>query len=908
MRTEQPPTPRPPLQPTPFGRYTLLHPLQRGSTGELFLARLGGAEGFEKLCVIKRLLPQLAGDADFVTRFIDEARVLTRLNHGSIAQVLDLGLHEGAPYLALEFVDGKDLRQVAARARERQRPLPLAFVLQVMGRVLDALAYAHRKKDDQEQGLQLVHRDVSPPNVLVSYEGEVKVVDFGLAHSRMSAAVTLPHVLLGRFQYLSPEQACHQRADRRSDLYAVGLCLWELVAGRSPFDGVPATELLDRVAQGDVPPLSMAAPGCPGPVASMVERALTVDPAGRFQTAEEFRAELMACLMREDPAAGPERLAALMRRLFVEEYQAERQLLAAARSAVRGPPPSGIARPSLTPAPSPTPAPASTPLPAPDAHGPPAGAARSASLGAPPGLLSRGTPAPIGLGMVGGSPPRLTPPAGTSGLGTPAPGALTPPSVPSLVTPPPVPRAALEAAPEEVGEADFDMDVVTDVHARRALQASQAPATPVPLPAPSLPAPLADAPPSPVQVQVGGAAAGLGKGGASIPVLTPASVASAGGPFAAAAAAAEARASVQPAAPRVRDVERSHAREVVDVRRVVRSARAQRGHAGAAGPRDHITERYLRPAQPLWRRPRVRRTVGWGLGVLLLAGSTLGLLQWAALLAAPPAAVPPPSAPQGAPAARLPAAGAAAPLAAPAEVAPAVARVSPSAALASGLLAPLVPEPRGARPAADSRPAGDGPIDMRAALARARARAAAEAPPAAVPAVGAASPLAVRPASGSAGGAGKGPVPAVAAGAPRTAPPGALPPPSPAASPPPAGSAPASPPAPAPSAAGTPTTAVSPSAVATPSPAPASGAATPAAQTVAASDGEALARAWAGVDARARRLRAATGCSGEPSAALCHRHASLQARVAAGGGGDLLLAAVEALGRELDAALAAQGR
>ncbi|HSP79336.1 MAG TPA: serine/threonine-protein kinase, partial [Myxococcaceae bacterium] len=191
--------------------------------GEIFLARLDGAQGFEKLCVIKKILPQLAADPEFVERFVGEARTLVKLSHGSIAQVLDMGVHEGEAYMALEYVDGKDLRKVAARARDRQRPLPLPFVLFVMGRVLDALAYAHRKKGDDDTGLNLVHRDISPQNILISYEGEVKVIDFGLAKSRLSAAKTNPSIILGKFLYMSPEQARHQPVDRRSDLYAVGL-------------------------------------------------------------------------------------------------------------------------------------------------------------------------------------------------------------------------------------------------------------------------------------------------------------------------------------------------------------------------------------------------------------------------------------------------------------------------------------------------------------------------------------------------------------------------------------------------------------------------------------------------------------------------------------------------------------
>ncbi|WP_450097565.1 serine/threonine-protein kinase [Stigmatella hybrida] len=333
-----------PFRPQPFGRYTLLSQLATGGMGEIYLARLEGAQGFEKLCVIKRILPQLAADSEFVERFVGEARVLVKLSHGSIAQVLDMGLHEGDAYMALEYVDGKDLRKVAGRVRDRQAPLPLTFVLYVMTRVLDALAYAHRKRDDDEKEIHLVHRDISPQNILISYEGEVKVIDFGLAKSRLSAAKTNPSIILGKFLYMSPEQARHQQVDRRSDLYAVGLCLYELLSGKNPFDSVPPGELMTAVAQPRVASLSEVEPMTPPQVAQVVMKALAVDPAQRFQSAEEFRGKLTSCLQEIDPQAGPESVSRFMRELFAVEYQGERKLLAQLKEVPR------MAEPSARPA------------------------------------------------------------------------------------------------------------------------------------------------------------------------------------------------------------------------------------------------------------------------------------------------------------------------------------------------------------------------------------------------------------------------------------------------------------------------------------------------------------------------------------------------------------------------------
>ncbi|MBS1152145.1 MAG: pkn6K, partial [Myxococcaceae bacterium] len=327
-----------PFKPTQFGRYTLLMPLASGGMGEIFLARLEGVQGFEKQCVIKKILPHLTQEEDFVTRFVNEAKTLVQLQHGSIAQVLDMGLHEGEPYLALEFVDGKDLRKVAARARERNMPLPLTFVLYTMSRVLDALAYAHRKRDDEEKEIGLVHRDVSPQNILISYEGEVKVIDFGLAKSTLNVSRTNPSIVLGKFLYMSPEQARHAKVDRRTDLYSVGLCLYELVAGKNPFDDVPPGELMAKVATPTIANIQQVEPLCPGPVAQTVMKALAVDPAQRYQTAEEFRGRLMSVLVDIDPAAGPESCSRFMREAFAAEYNSERKLLASLREQ-RLPPP-----------------------------------------------------------------------------------------------------------------------------------------------------------------------------------------------------------------------------------------------------------------------------------------------------------------------------------------------------------------------------------------------------------------------------------------------------------------------------------------------------------------------------------------------------------------------------------------
>jgi serine/threonine-protein kinase len=332
---------------------------------QVFLARVAaaGVSGFEKLVVIKKILPHLAEDEYFVERFLDEGKIVVKLSHGSIAQVLDMGQEGEEYYIAMEFVDGKDLRKIAARCRDQKLMLPTGLALYIFARLLDALAYAHRKKDEQDRDLNVVHRDISPQNILVSYEGEVKIIDFGLAKSALSLTRTSPSVILGKFFYMSPEQARHQPADRRSDLYAAGICLWEVLAGRNPFDETPPGEILRVVANPQIPHLREICPDLSEDLYEIVMRALAPDPAQRFQTAEEMRGRVNAAMLQADPAAGPEALAAFMRQRFEKEYDNERKTIAFLSKL---PPPEAPAeeREEKEASARPTPDPESTPTPA----------------------------------------------------------------------------------------------------------------------------------------------------------------------------------------------------------------------------------------------------------------------------------------------------------------------------------------------------------------------------------------------------------------------------------------------------------------------------------------------------------------------------------------------------------------
>ena len=320
-----------PFQPCRFARYTLLQPIAKGGMGEVFLAQMTGAGGFEKLIIIKKILPELAKEKDFVDRFLAEAKILVHLHHGSIAQILDMGVEDGSYYIAMEFVDGKDLRKILQRAKERKGKVPVGLALHIIIRILDALAYAHRKTLNDGSELNLVHRDVSPQNILVSYEGDVKLIDFGLAKSSESQKQkTRAGMVVGKIFYMSPEQTVDENVDRRCDLYAAGICLWEMLAGKNPFDtGESALMLMHRVANPEVPSIKTVRPDLPDALDTVLKKAIEPEPRDRFSSAEEMRAALTSVMLSVDAMAGPESLASYMRELFAAEFDKEHKNIAA---------------------------------------------------------------------------------------------------------------------------------------------------------------------------------------------------------------------------------------------------------------------------------------------------------------------------------------------------------------------------------------------------------------------------------------------------------------------------------------------------------------------------------------------------------------------------------------------------
>jgi hypothetical protein len=306
---------------------------------EVFRAKATGVEGFEKLVAIKRILPNIAEDDEFITMFIDEAKIAVQLTHANIAQIYDLGKIEDSYFIALEFVSGKDLRTIFERARKRGEILPIPMSCYVVSRICEGLDYAHRKKDAQGQDLQIVHRDVSPQNLLVSYEGEVKIIDFGIAKAANKASKTQAGILKGKFGYMSPEQVRGLPIDRRSDVFSVGVVLYELLTGERLFVGESDFSTLEKVRNVEIMPPTTYNRRIPEELEAIVLRALSREPEERFQHSSELQEELTRFLILSGNMFSRKDLAQYMKQAFAEDIHREQAALDQFRQGPAVPPP-----------------------------------------------------------------------------------------------------------------------------------------------------------------------------------------------------------------------------------------------------------------------------------------------------------------------------------------------------------------------------------------------------------------------------------------------------------------------------------------------------------------------------------------------------------------------------------------
>ncbi|MEQ1503078.1 MAG: protein kinase [Myxococcota bacterium] len=310
--------------PAPFGKYELLERIATGGMAEVYLARSFGVAGFEKRLVIKKLRPELAEDPRFVSMFIAEAKIGVHLNHPNIVQVYELGKVINAHYIAMEHLHGKDLTRVVKVLKARDAPIPLKLGVAMMAEVCRGLAYAHGRTDADGRPLGLVHRDVSPHNVVVTFTGEVKLVDFGIArlvatHTAASDAGRKPGPGGGKYAYMSPEQAEGGAVDHRSDLFSAGIVLWELVCGQRLYQDRDPSEKLRRVREAVIPHPSTVGVEVDDGLWAILRRALARDPNDRYPAASIFEEDLRAWLFERRHRVGRAEIASFVRDGFPED-------------------------------------------------------------------------------------------------------------------------------------------------------------------------------------------------------------------------------------------------------------------------------------------------------------------------------------------------------------------------------------------------------------------------------------------------------------------------------------------------------------------------------------------------------------------------------------------------------------
>jgi len=298
---------------THIGKYVVRRKLAEGGMAEIYLCTARGAEGFEKEVVIKRVRAFLASDPEFVGMFIAEARLASWLNHANVVHIFDFDKHEDTYYLAMEYVRGCSLWELRKRCKELMEPVPPVMVAHIGADVARGLHYAHRVKVNGRP-LDLVHRDVTPHNVLLSFDGAVKLTDFGIA--KAGNKLTQPGVLKGKFAYMSPEQARGEAVDARTDIFALGVVLWEMLTGGRLFGGDSEVAVLRAVQQSAIPPPARLNPDVPEDLDAAVVRALARDPAARFQNAGELERALAQCVLKHAKTVDDTDLSAFMRRLF----------------------------------------------------------------------------------------------------------------------------------------------------------------------------------------------------------------------------------------------------------------------------------------------------------------------------------------------------------------------------------------------------------------------------------------------------------------------------------------------------------------------------------------------------------------------------------------------------------------
>jgi eukaryotic-like serine/threonine-protein kinase len=313
------------MQTQQIGKYRMIARLGQGGMASVFLCAAAGPVGFNKLLVLKLLKEELAHDEEFLTMFIDEARLAARLNHANVVQTYEVGLEDGHHFLAMDYLDGQPLHAVLRKQTRIKMPLDLH--VRILADTLAGLHYAHTLTDFDGSPLNVVHRDVSPQNVFVTYDGQVKLVDFGIAKAAGAANVTQSGVFKGKISYMAPEQASGDPVDARADVFSVGVMLWEAIAGQRFAHGESQGALLARRMSGNEPRIREVVPDADPELADICDRAMAHDPAERYASAQELRDDLDGFLHQFSRRIGTREVGNLVSELFAEEHDRIRAII-----------------------------------------------------------------------------------------------------------------------------------------------------------------------------------------------------------------------------------------------------------------------------------------------------------------------------------------------------------------------------------------------------------------------------------------------------------------------------------------------------------------------------------------------------------------------------------------------------
>ncbi|OVE81309.1 hypothetical protein BVY03_03755, partial [bacterium K02(2017)] len=302
-----------------LGQYTLLEKIAQGGMAQVFKAKTVDPNGIERLVVIKRILPHISADQEYVDMLVDEAKIAVNFNHGNIAQIYDLGRVKDDYFIVMEYVDGKTFSHIVKKLKSRKTRFPLDLLLYCAIEIAHGLSYIHNKKDSTDKPMGVVHRDISPQNIILSYAGQIKIIDFGVAKAEFREGKTESGVLKGKFAYMSPEQSRCDRIDNRSDIFSLGTLIWEATTAARLFKKKTNQETIQNIQKGKYIPASQIRKNIPKEFDRILKKALSKNPKHRFQDASEMAFEMEKLLFKINPEFKPVYAAEFIYKLFGPE-------------------------------------------------------------------------------------------------------------------------------------------------------------------------------------------------------------------------------------------------------------------------------------------------------------------------------------------------------------------------------------------------------------------------------------------------------------------------------------------------------------------------------------------------------------------------------------------------------------